>query len=116
MRAIRYLAAIATIVMSLLNLPFAFDDGGIGLPTVIALLVSLLGVLGIVAAIGLLRSAQWAVPAVVIVGAINLVSAIVALLKQWDGAVIGLVLSIVGTGLAVTYAVRRTPATASDRV
>jgi hypothetical protein len=31
MKTIRYTAAIATIIMSLLNLPFALDDGGMGL-------------------------------------------------------------------------------------
>ncbi len=113
MRTIRYTAAVATIVMSLLNLPFAVDDGGIGLPTVVAWLISLLGLAGIVAAIGLFRSARWSVLAVVAIGALNLVGGIVALARQWDGAAIGLVLSAVATGLAVTYAVRRTPAIAT---
>jgi hypothetical protein len=105
MRTIRYTAAIATIIMSLLNLPFALDDGGLGLPTPVAWLFSLLGVAGIVAAVGLFRSAAWATPAVITVGAINLIGAVVALIKNWDGAVIGLVLSAAGTGLAIAYAV-----------
>jgi hypothetical protein len=104
MRTIRYCAAIATIVMSLLNLPIALDDGGIGLPAPVAWLVSLLGVAGIVAAVGLLRSAGWATPAVIAVGALNLAGAVVALAKDWDGAVIGLVLSAAGLGLALLYA------------
>jgi len=100
MRIIRYVAAVATIVMALLNLPFAFDDGGIGLPGAVAVLFSLLGVAGLVCAVALFRSARWAAPAVIAVGAVNLVGAVVGLAKGWDGAVIGLVLSLVGTALA----------------
>ncbi|WP_073946820.1 hypothetical protein [Streptomyces kebangsaanensis] len=107
MRTIRCTAAIATIVMSLLNLPIALDDGGNGIPTPAAWLISLLGIVGIVAAIALLRSAAWATPAVVTVGALNLIGAVVALVRSWDGAVIGLVLSAAGTGLALAHAVGR---------
>ncbi|MFC0534245.1 hypothetical protein [Phytohabitans kaempferiae] len=104
MRTLRYAAGVATIVMSLLNLPIAVDDGGIGLPTPVAWLISLLGLAGIVAAVGLFRSAAWATPAVIAVGAVNLASAVIALAKSWDGAVIGLVLSAAGLGLALLYA------------
>lgn len=104
MRTIRYAAAIATIVMSLLNLPIALDDGGSGIPTPLAWLVSVLGVAGIAAAVGLLRSATWATVAVIAVGALNLAGAFVALASDWDGAVIGLVLSAAGTALGIAYA------------
>lgn len=107
MRTLRYTAAIVTIIMSLLNLPAGLDPTAAGLPTAAAWLVSLLGVLGIVAAIGLLRSAAWGVPVVIAVGALNLVGAIVALINNSSGAVIGLVLSIAGTALTVAYAARR---------
>jgi hypothetical protein len=56
----------------------------------IAWLFSLLGLLGIVAAIALLRSAVWAAPAAVVVGVVNLIGAVVALVQNWDGAIIGL--------------------------
>ncbi|WP_146608150.1 hypothetical protein [Streptomyces sp. NTH33] len=85
----------------------ALDDGGNGIPAPAAWLISLLGVAGLVAAIALLRSAAWATPAVLTVGALNLTGAVVALVRSWDGAVIGLVLSAVGTGLALAYAVGR---------
>ncbi|MFD8725631.1 hypothetical protein ACFV2H_48770 [Streptomyces sp. NPDC059629] len=107
MRIIRYTAAVATIIMSLLNLPIALDDGGNGIPTPVAWLISLLGIVGIVAAIALLRSAAWATPVVITIGALNLIGAVVALVQSWDGAAIGLVLSAVGTGLALTYALGR---------
>ncbi|MGW3511703.1 hypothetical protein [Streptomyces sp. NPDC000994] len=111
MRTIRRTAAIATLAMSLLNLPIALDDGGNGIPAPAAWLISVLGVVGIVAAIALLRSAAWATPAVLTVGALNLIGAVVALVRSWDGAVIGLVLSAAGTGLALAYAVGRTAKT-----
>ncbi|MFV5998317.1 hypothetical protein ACNPQM_39645 [Streptomyces sp. NPDC056231] len=111
MRTIRCCAAIATLAMSLLNLPIALDDGGNGIPAPAAWLISLLGAVGIVAAIALLRSAAWATPAVLTVGALNLIGAVVALVRSRDGAVIGLVLSAAGTGLALAYAVGRTAKT-----
>ncbi|MEV0269741.1 hypothetical protein AB0H43_13255 [Hamadaea sp. NPDC050747] len=107
MKTVRYTAAIATIIMALLNLPFALDDGDIGLPTPVRWLFSLLGVAGLVAAVALFRSATWAAPAVAAVGAANLIAAVVGLAKSWDGSVIGLVLSAVAVALAATYAVRR---------
>ena|SRR5689334_11736206 len=112
MKTVRYSAAIATIVMSLLNLPVALPDNHAGIPTALAWLFSLLGVLGIVAAIALLRSAAWATPAVVAVGVVNLIGAVAGLVQHWDGAIIGLVLSAVETALAVTYALGRRPARA----
>lgn len=104
MRTVRYSAAIATTIMSLLNLPIAFDDGGTGIPAPLAWLVSLLGVAGIVAAVALFRSAAWAAPAAITVGALNLIGAISALVTDAGGALVGLVLSAVGTGLAIVYA------------
>ncbi|GGM90410.1 hypothetical protein ACFFX1_21780 [Dactylosporangium sucinum] len=115
MRTIRYTAAVATIVMSLLNLPIAFDDGGAGITAPLAWLISLLGVAGIVAAVALLRSVAWATPAVITVGALNLIGAVVALVRSSDGAIIGLVLSAIGTGLAIAYAMRRPTAATPAR-
>ncbi|MER7001993.1 DUF5336 domain-containing protein [Dactylosporangium sp. NPDC000555] len=115
MRAIRYTAAIVTIVMSLLNLPIAFDDGGAGIPAPLAWIISLLGVAGIVAAVALLRSAAWATPAVITVGAVNLIGAVVELVRNSDGAIIGLVLSAVATALAIAYAMRRNTTAAPAR-
>ena len=72
MRIVRWAAAAATILMSLMNLPFAVDAGDLNPPPVLAWAISLLGVLGIVAAIGLLRRTPWGRPAVLVVGAMNL--------------------------------------------
>ena len=95
MHTVRWAAAAATILMSLMNLPFVVDDGGAGLPAVVNWLVSLLGVVGIVSAIGLLRHAGWGRPAVLAVGAVNLIGAVVALIAGLDGAIIGLVIGAV---------------------
>jgi hypothetical protein len=92
MTAVRYTAVVATVLMSLMNLPFAFDDGA-GIPKPVAWLVTLLGVAGIVAAVALLRNARWAGWAVTAVGAVNLAGAVLALIQDQDGAIIGLVLS-----------------------
>ena len=93
MRIVRWAAAAVTILMSLMNLPFAIDDGGSNLPTALDWAVSLLGVLGIISAIGLLRRVAWARPAVLAIGGVNLAGAIAALIVGMEGAVIGLVVS-----------------------
>jgi len=93
MRFVRWAAAAVTILMSLMNLPFAVDDGGSNFPQALNWSITLLGVLGIVAAIGLLRRAAWARPAVLAIGAVNLAGAIAGLIFGLEGAIIGLVVS-----------------------
>jgi hypothetical protein len=100
-RALRYAAAGATVLMSLMNLPFAVDDGGAGTPAPVAWLITLLGVAGLVAAIALLRGAGWAPWTVTTIGVLNLVGAGIALARDTEGALIGLVLSAVITALGV---------------
>jgi hypothetical protein len=94
--------------MSLMNLPFAVDDGGANFPQALNWSISLLGVLGIVAAIGLLRRAPWARPAVLAIGAVNLAGAIAGLIIGLEGAIIGLVVSslIVVLGLLASASER----------
>jgi hypothetical protein len=108
MKILRYAAAAVTILMSLLNLPFAFADG---VSPPIGWLVTLLGVAGIVAAVALLSKANWASWAVTAVGMANLAGAIVALVMNRDGAVVGLVLStlIIALGLTCVRAPARGP-------
>lgn len=108
MRTIRYTAAVATILMSLMNLPIAFDDGGQGLPKPVAWLISLLGVVGLVAAVALIARRSWGPSAVIAVGALNLLGAVVGLATGVDGAVIGLVVSALGTGFGIASARLRT--------
>ena len=86
MKAIRWAAVAVTALMSLMNLPIAFDDGGSDIATPLAWGVTVLGVLGLVAAVALLRRVPWGRPAVLAVGAVNLVGAVVALANEWEGA------------------------------
>jgi hypothetical protein len=99
MKAIRWAAAAATLLMGLMNLPIVVDDGGSDIPTAVGALISILGVLGIVAAVALLRRVSWSRPAVVAIGAVNLAGAVWALTADQEGAVIGLVVSLLGLGL-----------------
>ena len=92
MKAVRYPAAVVTALMSLMDLPFAFDDGS-GIPKPVAWLVTIVGVAGLVAAVALLRNARWAGWAVTAVGVVNLAGAVLALVRDQDGAIVGLVLS-----------------------
>ena len=89
MRIVRWAAAAVTILMSLMNLPFAVDAGALNPPPALAWAISVLGVLGIVAAIGLLRRSPWGRLAVLVIGAVNLAAAIAALIIGAEGAVIG---------------------------
>jgi hypothetical protein len=79
-RIVRYLAAAATALMSLMNLPFAFTDTD--LPEPLAWLVTVLGVVGLVAAVALLLDVSWGARTVVAVGVLNLVGAVVALVQD----------------------------------
>ena len=89
MTALRFIAAAATALMSLMNLPIAFDDGGAGIPAPLAWMISALGVIGLVAAVRLVAKAPWATWVVVAVGAINLVGAVIALIAGSEGAADG---------------------------
>jgi hypothetical protein len=93
MRIIRWAAAAVTVLMSLMNLPIVFEAGSQKIPTAIAWAITVLGVVGIAAAIGLIRRARWGRPAVLAVGALNAVGAVIALINDSEGAVIGLVVS-----------------------
>ena len=101
-KALLRTAVVATALISLMNLPFAFafdDDAGVAKP--VAWMVTLLGVVGLVAAAALLRRVAWAAGAVTLVGAVNLAAAAVALAQNRQGAVIGLVVSVAVTALGV---------------
>jgi len=104
MTPLRVLAALTTALMGLMNLPIAFDDGGANIPTPLAWLISALGAIGVVTAVALLVKARWATWTAVAVGAVNVVGAVVALTVGSDGAIIGLIVSTVGTALSLAYA------------
>jgi hypothetical protein len=101
MKAVRWAAAAATLLMGLMNLPVVIDDGGNDLPTALGAVVSVVGVLGIAAAVALVRRVPWARAAVVALGAVNLAGAVWALATGLEGAAIGLVVSALGLGLGL---------------
>jgi hypothetical protein len=93
MKFVRWAAAAVTILMSLMNLPVAIDAPELKIPAPVAWAITVLGVLGIAAAIGLIVRASWGRSAVLAVGAVNAVGAVIALVTGIEGAVIGLVVS-----------------------
>lgn len=95
----RYLAAIPAVILSLLNLPIAFADSE--LTPALAWAVSLLGVLGLVASVALVRRLHWGLPAVAAVGVANLAAAFAALAADQEGAAVGIVLAAAIVAAAV---------------
>jgi hypothetical protein len=106
MKVVRYVAAAATALMALMNLPIAFDDGGAGLAAPVAWLISLLGVIGLVVAVALCTRATWAPAAAFAVGGLNLIGAIWAVATGSPGGFIGLTVSLAGVALAAAVLLR----------
>lgn len=106
MKVVRYVAAAATALMALMNLPVGVDDGGAGLPGPVAWMFSLLGVIGLVVAVALCTRAAWAPAAALAVGAINLIGAVWAVATGTDGGFIGLTVSLAGAALAAAVLLR----------
>ena len=63
-------------------------------------MITLVGVAGLVAAAGLARRLPWGRPAVLAIGVLNVAGAVVALVNDWDGAAIGLTVSLIALVLA----------------
>jgi hypothetical protein len=100
MKVLRWAAVAATAVISLMNLPIAFGGSDDDIPTPLAWVITLLGVAGLVAAYGLARRLGWGRPAVLAVGGLNLAGVAVAFAQGWEGAAIGLVVSLLVVGFA----------------
>lgn len=109
MKPLRWAAVAATVLMSLMNLPIAVDNNE-DIATPLAVLISIAGVLGLVAAYGLARRLPWGRPAVIALGAANVAGAVAALAAGWDGAAIGLV--VAGLMLVLGALTDRRPTTA----
>lgn len=99
MKVIRWAATAALTLISLMDIGSFSGTGKDRLPTAVVVLSIILGVLGIVAAIGLFRRLTWGRSASVLVAAINLVAAISSLAVGTGGAAIGLVVSGIATVL-----------------
>jgi uncharacterized membrane protein (UPF0136 family) len=99
MKFVRILAIVPLALVSLMNVGYAF--GTDPKPDVaLAIAVVVLGLAGFVAAFGLARNTTWGIPAALVVGAVNVVAAIIALVSDSDGAIIGLAVSSLALVLA----------------
>jgi hypothetical protein len=107
---LRIAAAVPLVVMSLFNLPIGMSPGD--MPVVLAWTITLLGLLGLAAAVALIRRTGGAAVAALTVGVVNVFAALIALAADLEGAVVGLVLSaaIVATTLPLVLTRSRHPA------
>ena len=92
MKLVRILAIVTLALVSLMNVGFTFGtDPKPALLLAIAALA--LGLAGFAAAFGLARDTAWGIAAALAVAGVNVVGAIVALVSDTDGAIVGLVVS-----------------------
>lgn len=101
MKIIRWIAAAALTLISLMNLGAALSGGESVLVRVAA---PLLGLVGLVAVYGLLRRRPWGAPAALAAGAANVVSALIAMAASSAGALAGLVVSLAALALTAAAA------------
>ena len=98
MKLVRILAIVPLAVVSLLNIGYTF--GGDPKPdTALAVLVLVLGLAGFGAGFGLARDSTWGIPSALAVAGVNVVTAIVALVADTEGAIIGLAISAVALAM-----------------
>jgi peptidoglycan/LPS O-acetylase OafA/YrhL len=113
MKAIRYAAAAVTLLMALANLPVAFTADDTIMSEPLRWLATFLGILGLGAAVALLRRVPWAPQAVVVVGVLNAVAGGYALATDNENGVVGIVLggiAVICGGLLVRAGAGSTPA------
>ena len=102
MKIVRWIAAAALTLISLMDIGIVLGGGDESVP--VRALAPLLGVLGLAATYGLLRRRPWGVPAALAAGAINVVSALVAMALSSAGALTGLAVSLVALVLTAVAA------------
>ena len=110
MKTFRILAIIPLALMSLMNVgyPFGTDPK----PDVaLAIAVAVLGLAGFGSVYGLARNTTWGIPAALAVAGVNVAAAIIGLVADAEGAVIGLVVS--GLALVLSFAASAARRTAS---
>lgn len=106
MKFVRILAIVPLTLVSLLNA--GYPIGTDPKPDVaLAIAAGALGLAGFVAAFALVRNATWGIPAALAVGAVNVVGAIIALVSDSEGALVGLVISSLALVLAFVAGVDR---------
>jgi hypothetical protein len=104
MKIVRWAAVAVTVLMSLMNLGVVLGGGDERASALLIAVGAVLAATGFASAAGLALRTPWGRPAVIAVGAANLVGAVVALIQGGQGAVIGLVVSalIVLLGILAT--------------
>ena len=111
MKTSRILASIPLGLMSLMDVGYILPSDpkhNVG----VAIAVCALGVAGLVAVSGLVRNTAWGVPAALTAAGVNVIAAIVALVSDSQGAVVGLTVSSIALLLSVVASTRRTAASA----
>jgi hypothetical protein len=101
MKIIRWIAAAALTLISLMDIGTALGGGESVLVRVAA---PLLGVIGLVAVYGLLRRRPWGAPAALAAGAANVVTALIAMAVGSAGALAGLAVSLAALALTAAAA------------
>jgi tellurite resistance protein TehA-like permease len=105
MRLVRILAVFPLALISLLNVGYIGSEPKPALWLAVAVLA--LGVAGFVAAFGLARNTTWGIPAALAVAGVNVVGAIIALVSENEGAIIGLAISSLALLLVFLAGARR---------
>lgn len=95
-------AAVPTGLMALLNIPAGPSASTTDSPAWADWTATLLGLLGMIAAIALFRRVTWARPAVIAIGALNAAGGVLAMAQGWQGGPVGLFLGLVAVALALT--------------
>jgi uncharacterized membrane protein (UPF0136 family) len=99
MKIVRILAIVPLALISLMNLGYAF--GTDPKPEVaLAFAVAAMGMAGAAAAYGLARNTTWGIPAALAVAAVNVAAAIIALVADEEGAIVGIGISAIALVLA----------------
>jgi hypothetical protein len=102
MKVIRWATAAALTLISLMDIGIVTDLGHN--PVALEVAAPLLGLLGLAAVYGLLRRRSWGTRATLGAGLVNMAGAVGALVTGADGAIIGLVVSVIALALAgLTY-------------
>jgi|1186.fasta_scaffold339061_2 hypothetical protein len=99
MNSIRW-AAVLTIVMAVLNIPAGFTSDSSDMPTAVAWIGTVVGVIGLVTAVAVFRHAAWARSGIIAVGLLNIAGGVAAMAAGWAGGPVGLVLGAGAVGLA----------------
>jgi len=94
MKIVRWAAAAVTVLMSLMNVGVVLGGPDQKPSTLLVVVALVLGAAGFVAVVAFLRGLSWGRPALLGVGALNLVGGVVALAARSEGAVIGIVVSL----------------------